>query len=94
MLGVASSKPRPLYLTAKALAAQKGSRELLCALSLPQGLAKTPRPQDRPAGSSPSTGQCQRIVLLAFLKNGIKMEQQLGLKCLIALSPHKITQAS
>ena len=78
MLGAASPKPGPLYLAAKALAAQKGSRELQCALSLPWGLPKPPSPQGSPSGSPPGTGQFQHIAPPVLLKNGIKTEQELG----------------
>lgn len=75
MLGAASPKPGPLYLAAKTSAAQKGSRELQRALSLPWGLPKLP---GSPLGSPPGMGQFRHIVLLALLKNYIKMEQELG----------------
>lgn len=76
MLGAASPKPGPLYLTA--LAAQKGNKELQGALSPPWGLPKPPGPPGSPLGSPPGTGQFQRIALPARLKNGIKTEQELG----------------
>lgn len=74
MLGAASPKPGPLYLAAKALAAQRGSRELPCSLFPALGSPEAPKSP----GAAPGTGQFQRVVLWELLKNGTKTEQESG----------------